>query len=241
MLRLAPRRKISLLLAGIVWANSNAGAPCRAETVDDHGQWLALFANGDLQHGGLGENWKWWFDGHLRFFDDTDGFGQSIARPGIGYQLSENTTLWAGYAWIRTSPASADDFDEHRAWQQLTWSEQLCATKFDLRSRLEERFVETSAETGWRFRQLAAIRRPLPGAGRFTFVIWDEAFFHLNDTDWGARDGFDQNRAFIGLGWKPHSHSTWRIEAGYLHQFINRSMNDDLSNHLLSVNLFFSP
>ena len=143
------------------------GLPCLPQDC----QGLLILADGeparrDLQHDAHGDDWKWWFDGHLRFFDDTDGFGQSIARPGIGYALSENATLWAGYAWIRTSPGSADDFDEHRAWQQLTWSEQLWATKFDLRSRLEERFVETGAETGWRFRQLAAVRRPQPAAPR---------------------------------------------------------------------------
>jgi hypothetical protein len=202
---------------------------------------LALFANGDLQHDALDDNWKWWFDSQLRFFDDTDGFGQSLVRPGIGYKVTDNATLWAGYAWIRTSPEVADDFDEHRAWQQLTWSEQLCATKLDLRSRLEERFVETGSDTGWRFRQLAAARRPLPGDSRFTFVLWDEVFFHLNDTDWGADSGFDQNRAFVGLGWKPHSDSTWRVEVGYLNQFIDRRTSDDLSNHLLSINFFFSP
>jgi Protein of unknown function (DUF2490) len=232
---------MSWTLAGILWANLNAFVPCRAETVNDSGQWFALFANGDLQHDALGDDWKWWFDGQVRFFDDTDGFGQSLVRPGIGYNVTDNATLWAGYAWIRTSPEAAEDFDEHRAWQQLTWSEQLHATKFDLRSRLEERFVETGADTGWRFRQLAAARRPLPGDSRFTFVLWDEVFFHLNDTDWGADAGFDQNRAFVGLGWKPDSDSTWRVEVGYLHQFIDRPTNDDLSNHLLSVNFFYSP
>lgn len=213
-----------------------------AESIDDLGGWMALFAQGDLNTGELPETgYKWWFDGQVRFFDDTDGFGQSLIRPGVGYEISEGTAAWVGYAWIRTAPGVVADFDEHRIWQQLTWSKAFDPANVDLRSRLEQRLVETGSDTGWRFRQLAALRRPLQSDPRLTFVAWDEVFLHLNDTDWGARDGFDQNRAFLGFGWKPNLESTWRLETGYLHQFIDRPTQDDLSNHILSVNLFWNP
>jgi hypothetical protein len=217
-------------------------ASAAGQTIDDAGEWNALFAQGDVKTSeGEKAGYKWWFDGHLRLFDDADGFGQSIVRPGLGYVLSDKSTVWGGYAWIRTSPATGADFDEHRAWQQLTWSEALESAKLDFRSRLEQRFVETGSDTGWRFRQLVALRRPFQMDPRFTFVVWDEVFLNVNDTDWGARDGFDQNRAFIGFGWKPDAESTWRIETGYLHQFVNRPSRDDLSNHILSINLFWNP
>jgi hypothetical protein len=215
--------------------------PAAAQSIDDLGVWTLLFANGDLHHHALDDNFKWWFDGHLRLFDDAGGFGQSIVRPGVGYSLTDSATAWAGYAWIRTSPGGGSDVDEHRAWQQLTWSQKLDPATLDFRSRLEQRFVETGSDTGWRFRQLAAFRRPLACVPQFTLVAWDEILFHLNDTDWGARDGFDQNRAFLGLGWKPHPDTSWRIETGYVHQFIDRPVRDDLSNHILSINLFWSP
>lgn len=223
------------------WCLSNPAA-ASAETIDDLGGWAALFAQGALHTEDCTETpWKWWFDGQLRLFDDADGFGQSLVRPGMGYDLSESATAWIGYGWIRTSPGGIADFDEHRTWQQLTWSQAFASTNVDLRSRLEQRFVETGSDTGWRFRQLAALRRPFQSDPRFTVVAWDEVFFHLNDTDWGARDGFDQNRAFFGFGWRPDPQSTWRVETGYLHQFINRPFQDDLSNHILSINLFWTP
>jgi hypothetical protein len=200
-----------------------------------------LFARGDIGHSTSTDRLKWWFDGHARFFDDAGGFGQSILRPGIGYALNECATVWMGYGWIRSSPGSAPDFDEHRVWQQLTWSEQLEPTTLGFRSRLEQRFLETGSDTGWRFRQLLSCRRQVQCAPQFSLVVWDEAFIHLNDTNWGADSGFDQNRLFLGVGWKHKFANRWRIETGYLNQYVNRSGRADVSNHLVAINLFVSP
>jgi hypothetical protein len=212
-----------------------------AETVDDTGLWTAVFAAGDLNRHAEDGKWRWWFDGQMRFFEDFDGFGQSLVRPGVGYKLTDKLTVWSGYAWIHTNPEPSPEFDEHRIWEQVTWTHKFDPTTLDLRSRLEQRLVETGDDTGMRFRQMVALRRPIGFAPQFTWVAWDEAFFHLNDTDWGAREGFDQNRAFLGVGWKPSPEHTWRLEVGYLNQYIDRSAGLDMSNHLLSVNLFWNP
>ncbi len=212
-----------------------------AQTIRDSGQWLALFANGDLDLANTSDQFKWWFDGHTRFFDDSGGFGQSIVRPGIGYALGDRATVWGGYGWIRTSPGSNADFDEHRIWQQITWSEPLDPATLGLRSRLEQRFLETGSDTGWRFRQLVSLRRPLQCAPRLSLVVWDEFFIHLNDTDWGADGGFDQNRLFVGFGFKRDPASRNRVEVGYLNQQIDRSAGNDLANHVLSINFYFTP
>lgn len=213
----------------------------RAQSVSDGGVWFAGFGRGSIECEQT-DRLKWWFDGHARFFDNTNGFGQSILRPGIGYALDDNVTLWGGYGWIRSSPVAAADFDEHRIWQQLTWSEELTeCLKLGFRSRFEQRLVETGNDTGLRFRQLVSWRQPLGCTDRHTFVLWDELFVALNDTDWGARSGFDQNRAFVGFGVKHDLDSPWRIEIGYLNQQINRRGPSNLTNHLLSVNVFRSP
>lgn len=213
-----------------------------AQTIDDTGQWLAVFGNGDIGSEESIYRFKWWFDGHARFFDDTDGFGQSIVRPGIGYPFGDTSiVLWAGYGWIRTSPAANPVFDEHRIWQQITWTEEFEPTTIGFRSRLEQRFVETGSDTGWRFRQLVSLRRPLDAAPRLSLVVWNELFLHLNDTDWGANAGFDQNRIFVGFGLKCNPDSSCRIEIGYMNQYVNRFQQDNLSNHILSINLYWNP
>ena len=211
-----------------------------AQTIDDIGQWNALFAQGKLCRD-CNSRLKWWFDGHLRFTEDADGFNQSIVRPGIGWGLNENSALWAGYGWIRTSPLSGDDFDEHRIWQQWTWSEKCGRTKVAMRSRFEQRLVETGDDTGLRFRQFFRAQRSLPTCPPLTLVCWDELFFNLNDTDWGQSSGFGQNRVFVGFGIKRLTSSKWRTEVGYLNQTINQNGPTNRSNHILAINLFRSP
>ena len=46
--------------------------------------------------GGKDSVYRWWLDAHARYSDDANGFEQSILRPGLGYALPKNHTLWAG-------------------------------------------------------------------------------------------------------------------------------------------------
>jgi len=211
--------------------------PAEAQTVDDSGLWLALFAQDDLRL--MGNQCKWWFDGHLRFLDDVDGLNQSIVRPGLGKKIDESLTAWAGYAWIHNTPVSGVEFEEHRAWQQLTWLASHDSWTLQLRPRLEQRFVDLGDDLGLRFRQFVRLQRQFPSFPRLSFVVWDEVFFHLNDTDWGVRSGFDQNRVFVGLGMKRQPDSRMRAEIGYLNQSLEISTNPNRSHHLLAINLFY--
>ena len=213
-----------------------------AQAVDDLGVWTALFAQGELHAAGSdSDRLKWWFDGHLRFLDDANGFNQSIVRPGVGWELTGQSTVWAGYGWIRTSALRGLEFDEHRIWQQWTWSEGLGAWKVAHRSRFEQRFLETGDDVGLRFRQLFRVQHNLPAWRRMKMVFWDELFYNLNDPDWGARSGFNQNRAFVGLGYQPSPNCRWRVEIGYLNQVIQLPTVNDRNHHLLSINVFRSP
>jgi hypothetical protein len=209
-----------------------------AQTIDDVGQWTALFTQDRFSPD---SRLKWWFDGHYRMFEDNDGFGQSIIRPGIGLDVCENSALWAGYGWIRTSPIAGADIDEHRIWQQWTWSRTNDPFKIAARTRFEQRFIESSDDAGLRIRQFVRAQKNIGACSRRTFVVWDELFIALNDTDWGQRSGFDQNRLFVGFGFKSHHASAWRMEIGYMHQAVNQLGPVDRSNHLLALNFFRSP
>jgi hypothetical protein len=213
-----------------------------AQAIDDAGQWNAWLMQGNMEElGWESDKLKWWFDGHVRLLDDTDGFNQSIVRPGIGWQLNERSTVWAGYGWISSKALSGLEFDEHRIWQQWTWSKGFKKWKLAHRSRFEQRFVETGDDVGLRYRQFFRATHNLPSYERLTLVWWDELFYHLNDTDWGARSGFNQNRAFAGVGYKPSPNCSWRVEVGYLNQVIEVPAGSDRNNHILSVNFFRSP
>ena len=57
----------------------------------------------------------------------------------------------------------------------------------------------------------------------------------LNDTDWGARKGFDRLRSFAGLEVPVAGKAT--VEVGYLNQYVkNRGRADDV-DHVLLVTL----
>jgi len=212
--------------------------PSSAQTIDDVGQWSALFTQDRFSPD---SRLRWWFDGHYRLFDDNDGFGQSIIRPGIGLDVGKNSTLWAGYGWIRTDPILGEEIDEHRIWQQWTWSQKLDPFKFAARTRFEQRFFESTDDTGLRLRQFVRAQKNLGTCSRRTFVVWDELFIALNDTDFGQRSGFDQNRIFVGFGFKRHHSSPWRVEVGYMNQSVNQRGPTDRSNHILAFNVFRSP
>jgi hypothetical protein len=212
---------------------------CAGQTADDTGLWFAALGNGKLDSLGEESRLRWWFDAHYRLLDDTNGFNQSIVRPGLGYALTDKQTVWAGYGWINTSPIVGEDFDEHRIWQQWTASPSVGCWKFLHRSRFEQRLVETGDDVGLRWRQFFRGQRVINHCPEWSLVLWDEAFFNLNDTDWGAQSGFDQNRSFIGFGYKPTRDSKVRTEIGYLNQFIDRESGADGLNHILSVNFFF--
>jgi hypothetical protein len=208
-----------------------------AQTLDDTGLWFAAFGNGKFESLNDEDPLRWWFDTHYRLRDDTSGFNQSIVRPGLGYAIDDNQTVWAGYAWIKTAPVLGNNFDEHRFWQQWTATPSAGDWKFLHRSRFEQRWLETGDDVGLRWRQLVRGQRILSSCPEYSFVIWDEVFFNLNDTDWGANSGLDQNRAFIGFGYKRCPNSKIRTEIGYLNQFVDRQ--SDGMNHILSVNFFF--
>lgn len=210
-----------------------------AQTNDDVGLWFAALGNGKLPNAQEDSLFRWWFDAHYRLREDTDGFNQSIIRPGLGFDVAEDQTLWAGYGWIRTSPIESADFDEHRFWQQWTAAPSRGDWKFLHRSRFEQRWVETGDDVGLRWRQLVRGQKILSTCPQWSAVLWDELFFNLNDTDWGASTGFNQNRAFIGLGFRRCAHAKVRTEIGYLNQFENRQGGLDGMNHILSVNFFY--
>ena len=210
-----------------------------ADPEQNNGVWFMKASQGVL--GNAESPYRWWFDAHARFSDDANGFEQSILRPGLGYALPNNHTLWAGYGWIGNSPEIADTFYEHRFWQQHSWNTSFGKFGFSSRSRLEQRFREGDGDdTGWRFRQFLKLTHPLGSDTPFYLSTWDEVFLNINDTDWGADSGLDRNRIFVGLGWNPSSVRYFKAEVGYLNQFIYNASGTDRIDHLLSVNVFLN-
>jgi hypothetical protein len=224
------RRLASLCLLLLV----AAGVAPQHAIADDQQAWSAVFVNGPVVPGSrlLG-----WFDGHARFRQDGDELDVNLLRPGVGWRVGPKLDLWVGYARIDTQRAG-DDLEEDRAWQQATYPvTKWAGGTLSGRTRLEQRFRDTGDDTGWRLRQFFRYARPLASHGHFGLLASTEVFYSLNAADWGQRSGFDQNRALLGGYYQPSSR--WRIEAGYMHQYIRvAGRRPDQVNHNLSVAFF---
>lgn len=195
---------------------------------------------------------------------------QTLLRGGLTRDIGSGLSATAGYAYVHTSaygtiPSKAA-FDEHRVWQQLQQKNTHSKFEFTTRLRMEQRWVETPAAVHinnvqfqpnefiytYRARFMEKVNIALYSKDAafkdncLYLSMMDECFasFGTNVTS----NIFDQNRAFIGLGYIIPK--IGRLEVGYLNQTINkgysnleengvsRILNKREVNHTLSVSLF---
>lgn len=204
--------------------------PAAAE--EDKQAWGAAVASGTVK----GDLFVW-MEGQFRSTDDIGGGSQVIVRPGIGARIGRDAHAIAGYAYVRTRSASGALTQEHRPWQQIQFAAVRHADGTPMvisRTRLEQRMIEGRADTGWRLRQFVRVQAPIARDGAIQAIVWSEGFFNLNSTGWGARDGIDQWRNFVGIGLPVTGRI--RVEPGYLNQHVFRA-GEDRTNHVLSATL----
>ena len=208
---------------------------------EDFGIWLGTTATGKLP-ASLNDSsgsWRLWMDVQVRFGDDASQFSQGVLRPGVGYALSPSWTVWLGYAYVVTDqPYSTARTTEQRIWEQASWGSSIGRAQLSSRTRLEERFVSTGSQTGWRLRELAKVTQSLGSSSRWFAVVWDEYFVNLNSTNYGVTAGSDRNRFFIGPGWR--ASASVIIELGYLNQYTFRNNGPDKKDNVLATNLFWN-
>lgn len=166
--------------------------------------------------------------------DWGDEWQQLLIRPGINYTLSPSVTVSAGYGYIKTYPYGelpvAHEFDEHRIWEQLSWKMQFLGLEWQHRFRLEQRWIEEQNKAGrttnWRgenrFRYMLRTSLPLSSDKKTYLAVWDEVFLNFGGNI--AKNNFDQNRAFLGIGRKLTP--TTRLEIGFMEQTIQRRGGD---------------
>jgi len=184
-----------------------------------------------------------------RFGDDSSRFSQGLIRTGAGYVFNEKMAAWLGYDWVPTSRPLAlrRPFNDHALWQQLSLQERFSFGTLISRTRFEQHFFDIpgSSDTAQLFRQMFKFTAPLPQSlnplsTKLSLIVWNEIFANMNSTDAGTRSGFNQNRAFAGIGY-PISKAKL-LEIGYMNQYINRPHNPrpDQMLHVFSVTLLMN-
>lgn len=212
------------------------GAAVNALAAEEEiGIWGIFSTDGAFGSAETPSRWRYAFDAQLRYFDIGSGINQYQLRPGIGYAVSDNMSVMAGYLYGNASNGSGRTVIEHRLWQQLGWNAvRWSHGTLSMRARLEQQSLSSGDDLGWRLRYMLKYARPLGSAQNTEFTVSVEPFFALRDTDWGADSGLTQNRTAIGLGWKLSP--TFAIESGYLNQYVFVDDAEDRINHIAVVN-----
>ena len=225
MLRLTP-----LLLAVLPLMSPSA----RAATAQDEQFWLNLTAMGSVK-----DELIYFAEVQPRIGDSVSRVDQALLRGAIGWKFSPSVSLYQGYAHVVLPVEGGRDLNEERSFQQLNWTlGKPWGGELSSRTRLEQRWRSDGDDMGWRLREMVRYEKPLkPGSDAVNALVYAEGFAALNDTDWGARAGFDQLRSFVGAELGLPGQST--LEVGYLNQLINQRGGDTRINHVASVTLFF--
>jgi Protein of unknown function (DUF2490) len=203
----------------------------------------------------ISDNWSLLIEGQLRRSDFLANSMQVLFRPGLIYHINDNTTLGGGYLYAWTEPygvqPSKAAFPENRSWQQLQFKSMHGNVELINRLRLEQRWVHSPVDKGnnaWeagdavytnRVRNM--LKASIPFKGK---VIHDKTLYATVSNElmvnWGKNvklNTFDQNRVFVGLGYKIPS--IGRLEAGYLNQAIFKGTGTTIEqNHTISFWLF---
>ncbi len=214
-----------ILALAIVCGGASVAA---AQTTTDERVWVGLSLQARPK---TKSPWRATFETQVRSRDGLDALEQWYVRPSVAYDLSTHSSVWVGYALFRTTPASGGALTEHRLWQQFLWTHPAAGGTFASRSRLEQRDLEGNDHTAWRIREQLRFSHPVRARSSWSIVVWDEFAVHMNQTRRTAR-GFDQNRAFLGMGvvFNPKA----RLEFGYQNQFVYSNVGARKLNHVLS-------
>jgi len=193
--------------------------------------WQSVIAEGYIN-----QDLRWYAEIQGRWKDDINHFDQALFRPAINYALSDKSTLWLGYSYVDTKTANGHTYED-RWWQQFQYVSKHNDVTWLSRTRLEQRNLDYGDSTSNRVRQQLRASWPINGADNFSYLVWDEFFWNMNDTRWAGDSGFNQNRLFTGIMWKYSNKS--RLEIGYLNQYINgNNGKPDQLNHTISSTFF---
>ena len=251
------RMRGTLAIGALLWSLTGGGVTTvqaytelGPTTVSDFRLWTPVYLNVKLPSKFLA-----YMEVNPRIGDDVTNIDQLLLRPAIGYQLTENLSIWQGYGWVgyfnqKHTPPQSPFFQESRIFQQVIYTHKFSNFQFMSRTRMEERWIEHTAGTALRFREMLKVSYPLPMAPDWALVGYDEIFINLKSVDTiddaihgvkGPGAGIDQNRLFVGVNKTFNQY--FNVDLGYQNQMINSRTvggNANLINHILLLQFYIN-
>lgn len=205
--------------------------------VKENSAWVGYFGSAKLS-----DKWGLHLDVQARSGDDLEYVRNLLIRPGVIYHLGKRTNLTAGYLLNNTySNTGGNTLNEHRIWEQFIYTQPIRNATLQHRFRLEQRFIERPVEDVFsqRLRYFARAIVPLKSGAPFTkgafLAVQDEVFLNLQNKDQLNGSTFDQNRAFLALGYRPSP--KMEVEAGYMNQYI-KGAPVNTTNYIVQLALY---
>ena len=200
----------------------------QARVVSDNQGWMNLNAFISAPR-----DWQFYVEVQPRWIEQRHYLGTTLYRAAVGRTVAPGLSVWLGYGFIEYSHPR--DTYEDRPFLQVLHTQAFEKFKLTNRTRWEGRFLENPTPPTSRFRHLVRLQWRAPTALPIAGVVWDEWFWNSNSTKGGPQEGFDQNRAFVGMGWLFGENEKNIIEAGYMNQYVNGAV--DRRNHVIAGQL----
>lgn len=184
----------------------------------------------------LDDRWKLNTDLHVRSLDDFAGFGDLLFRNWIDYQIVDNLTIGAGYAYLGqwNSDYAAPDlyYAENRLFQQVQHAINVSETStVKQRLRLEQRFFDVPVLPDYSLRSRYALNWKKQSSklilGIDYVFLENELFLNMVGRSLSGNKLFEQNRAYGGFGFEIFGNN--EIELGSYYQIQNDAYQD--TNH----------
>jgi hypothetical protein len=224
-----------------------AGGPSgpQENLLQDSGSWEQVYVESNL---GVVDpslaKARIWMEAQSRTDNNFTNEYQGLARVGLGYSVTDRATIWGGYTYLPTDNITAATPHAKFKGQQDAFSafRYVIPTSFgtlSFRTMFEANFLPyNNNEVRYRPRQMVKYMHPMEFEPRLSVIGWDEFFLRANTTTTGGQSGFDQNRAFAGLGWT--FNKNFRAEGGYMNQYLEGYNYNATAvmHHLVMASLF---
>ena len=231
---------MTIMAAILILAGMSPTVVLADDLLQDAGSWLQVVGEGSLNVVDPSlEKGRIWLEGQYRR-DDNWNHWQGVLRAAIGYSLSDRATIWAGYTWVPTENAGKPYKSQQDVWPAFRYVMPTSIGTLTFRTMIDTNFIPGNGDdVRVRPRQMIRFLHPLDIEPRLSIITWDEVFVRINSTPAGGQSGFDQNRAFAGLGWT--FNKTFRAEAGYLNQYLDDATHtNNTLHHLIMGSLFIN-
>jgi hypothetical protein len=188
----------------------------------------------------LSDKWRIQEELTERFSDNRNGLYEVESNTLLGYRISKAVTVWGGYTHDPQYSAGHFTVMEQRLREQVTFDNvaKVGPGKLSFRMRMEERWRDNVAGTGWRLRPYVKYTIPLAKGSKTALVISSEPFINLNTTPFQKQDGLDRVRTLVGISTPLSKKLT--AEIGYLNQHGFVRGGPDTSDHVASISLSLS-